>query len=196
MLPLMPSVRFFYDLGSPYAYLTAERIDSVFGANTEVEWIPVLLGGIFKSNGRSSWAETAGRAAGIAEVEKRGAARGLPPFKWPGNWPNNGLTAMRVAVYAHEQDAGRRFAHEAFYEQFTLGNELSETTNIASAAERAGLDPEAALSAAADPRIKKILIENTGEAIELGVIGVPSVAIGTTVYWGDDRLGEAIADLK
>jgi len=189
----MADVRFFYDLGSPYAYLTAHRIDEAFDVDVSVEWVPVLLGGIFKSNSRSSWAETNQRADGMHEVEMRAAAYGMPFFTWPDDWPNNGLTAMRVAAWAHENNSGRRFARAAFIEQFILGNPLSEIENIEAAAERAELDPEAALAGAQDPIIKAILKDNTEEAIDLGVIGVPTIAIGNEVFWGDDRLLEAVA---
>src|SRR3954469_20622972 len=58
---------FFYDLGSPYAWLTAERIDALFGEHRPL-WLPVLLGAIFKATGRGSWAETDARADGIAAI--------------------------------------------------------------------------------------------------------------------------------
>lgn len=186
-------VRFFYDLGSPYAFLTAERIDDAFDPGVEVEWVPVLLGAIHKATGRSSWAETAARAGGIAEVERRADERDLPPLVWPEVWPNNGLTAMRVAALAHREGAGRAFARSAFFEQFLLGHALSESAHIAAAAERAGLDADQALAAAGEQSVKDALRDNTESAIALGVIGVPSVAVGASVLWGDDRLAEAVA---
>ncbi|MGH2906204.1 MAG: 2-hydroxychromene-2-carboxylate isomerase [Solirubrobacterales bacterium] len=189
----MTDVRFFYDLGSPYAFLTAHRIDEAFDVDVPVEWVPILLGGVFKATGRSSWAETNSRADGMYEVEQRAGAYGMPFFSWPEDWPNNGLTVMRVAAWAHENNAGRRFARAAFAEQFLHGNPLSEVENIESAARRAELDPETALAGAQDPIIKAILKDNTEEAIALGVIGVPSVAVGSEVFWGDDRLIDAIA---
>ncbi|MBI5310957.1 MAG: DsbA family protein [Actinobacteria bacterium] len=197
------SVQFFYDLGSPYAYLTAWRIDDAFGSEIEVEWIPVLLGGIFKANGRSSWAETPAREEGMAEVERRGADYGLPPFVWPGadgagEWPNNGLTAMRVATWAHREGAGREFAMAGFFEQFSAGRDLSEPTAVAAAIERAGFDVAAASAGAVEQEVKDALRANTERALELGVIGVPSVAVERgdgerLVLWGDDRLDEAVA---
>ena len=188
----MADVRFYYDLGSPYAYLTAHRIDETFDVDTPVEWIPVLLGGIFKAGGRSSWAETGRRADGMHEVERRAAAYEMPLFSWPVEWPNNGLTAMRVAAWAHENNAGRRFARAAFIEQFIRGNALSERAHIEAAAECAGLDPAQALAGAQDPAIKAILKDNTEKAIELGVTGVPTVAVGDELFWGDDRLADAV----
>ena len=172
---------FFYDLGSPYAWLTAERIDSVLPV--EPLWVPALLGGIFKATGRGSWAETDARAEGIAEVERRAAERGLPDLRWPAPWPNNGLHAMRVAAALDS----REFALSAFRVHFTRGLALSDPENVALAAEEAGA------TVAED---KEKLRANTDLALSLGVYGVPSIAVGDQVFWGDDRLEEAASALE
>ena len=174
---------FFYDLGSPYAWLTAERVSPA------ARWVPVLLGGIFVVTGRSSWAETDARREGMEEVERRARERGLPVPTWPDPWPNNGLTAMRAAVAAHDQGEGERFALEAFRVHFVDGLALSDTGNIALAAERAGLDPAELLAATQDQTVKDRLRLNTEEAIEAGVFGVPSARLlSGEIVWGDDRI--------
>ena len=174
-------IEFFYDLGSPYAWLTAERIDALF--TTQPIWTPVLLGGIFKVRGRGSWAETERRAEGIAEVERRAARYGLPPLRWPEPWPNNGLQVMRVAAHADSHE----FALTAFRAHFTEGLALSDPANVAGVAARVGIEPL---------EDKQRLRENTDRALELGVIGVPTVAVGGELYWGDDRMEEAAASVR
>jgi 2-hydroxychromene-2-carboxylate isomerase len=187
--PTQTDALFVYDLGSPYAWLAAERIDDVLPA--PAVWLPVLLGGIFKAAGRGSWAETDRRAAGIAEVERRAAERGLGEVHWPEPWPNNGLQAMRAAAHAHAIGAGKRFALAAFRVHFLEGRALTEPPAIAAAAERAELDPDELLATTADPAVKDTLRANTERALELGVIGVPNVVVGSDLFWGDDRLEEA-----
>ena len=177
----MGRTEFFYDLGSPYAWLTAERIDALFDESPV--WTPVLLGGIFTVRGRGSWAETERRAEGIAEVERRAAAYGLPPLRWPEPWPNNGLEVMRVAAHADS----REFALAALRAHFTEGLALSDPDNVALVAERVGIEPHGD---------KQRLRENTDRALELGVIGVPTVAVGGELFWGDDRLEEAAASAR
>lgn len=186
-------VTFYYDLGSPYAYLTADRIDEQFDTDVTVDWVPVLLGGIFKATGRSSWAETPKRDDGIAEIAQRATAYGMPPFRYPEPWPNNGLAVMRVATWAHSAGAGRRFARAAFEVQFNDGLPLSEAENIELAAHRAGLDPQFALGSTEDSAVKQALIDNTQAAIDAGVIGVPTIVVDGEAFWGDDRLHEAVA---
>jgi 2-hydroxychromene-2-carboxylate isomerase len=173
----MTPAEFFYDLGSPYAWLTAERIDGLF-AEPPV-WTPVLLGGIFKATGRSSWAETDARDEGIADVELRAVSRGLPPLRWPEPWPNDGLHVMRVAAHADS----RKFALAAFRAHFVGGRALCHPATVAAIAEQVGVE------AVED---KQRLRDNTGRALELGVVGVPSIVARGEVFWGDNRLEDAV----
>ena len=183
--------RFYYDIGSPYAWLAAERLDAVLPG--DVEWTPVLLGGIFRATGRSSWARTELRRQGMAEIERRAAGRGLPPVRWPDPWPNDGLTVMRAAAYAHRIGAGKRFALEAFRAQFCEAAAMESAQSIALAASRSGLDPDAVLARTREPAVKQLLRANTDAALAAGVFGVPAVQVRGTVYWGDDRLEAAAA---
>lgn len=187
---MSPAV-FYYDIGSPYAWLAAERIDSVMRG--EVEWTPVLLGAIFRATGRGSWARTDRRRQGMAEIERRAAERGLPPLRWPDPWPNDGLLVMRAAAHAHRIGAGRRFAMEAFRAHFCDGAAMEAPESIRLAASRAGLDPETVLAATRDPAVKQLLRANTDAALAEGVFGVPTVVVGGAVHWGDDDLEAAAA---
>jgi 2-hydroxychromene-2-carboxylate isomerase len=186
---------FFYDLGSPYAYLAAERIHGVFeeaGAEAPV-WQPILLGGLFRRFGRDSWANGPGREAGLAEVERRAQAYGLPPIRWPDPFPGNTLFAMRVATFATEIGRGVSLPLAAFRQAFAAGRDLSDPDNVFVAAASAELHPRALRAAAERDSIKEALKAATEAAGDAGVVGVPSVLVGDEVFWGDDRLEEAAA---
>jgi 2-hydroxychromene-2-carboxylate isomerase len=191
----MPSVTFYFDLGSPYAYLAAERLTSLIPE--PVEWKPVLLGGLFKLTGRSSWAlgDYRRRQTGMAEIERRARAYGLAPIHWPDPWPADYLAAMRVATFAFATGHGREFAMQAFRDAFARGRDLSITAHVLSAAEQTGIDRRRAEDALHDPRIKQVLRDETDAAHALGVFGVPTVAIDDELLWGDDRLEDAAACL-
>jgi 2-hydroxychromene-2-carboxylate isomerase len=189
----MPQATFYFDLGSPYAYLAAERMADVLAE--PVRWQPLSLGGLFKTNGRSSWGLGDDRQAGMAEVERRALDYGLAPIRWPEPWPGNYLTAMRAATFALVAERAREFALQAFRDAFQLGRDLSVLTHVLDAAERAGLDRQAVEDGTQDPQIKQALRETTDAAHQLGVIGVPTIAIGGELFWGDDRLGDAAAHL-
>lgn len=185
---------FYFDLGSPYAYLAAERISGLF-AEAELEqpeWQPILLGGLFQRFGRDSWANGPGRAEGIAEVERRAAAYGLPPLVWPEPWPGNTLVAMRAAIFAKQTGRTVSFALAGFRQAFAAGRDLTRPDNVLVAAAACELHPNAVEKAVGTAAVKGTLREATDRAAELGVVGVPSVVVGDEVFWGDDRLEEAV----
>jgi 2-hydroxychromene-2-carboxylate isomerase len=195
----MPSVTFYFDLGSPYAYLAAERLDMLLpGA---VEWQPVLLGGLFKLAGRSSWAlgDYRRREAGMAEIERRARGYALAPMRWPDPWPSDYLVAMRAATFvfsAAGSGRGREFALQAFRNQFQRGTDLSIPANVFTVARQVGFDRSEVAAAVTDPRVKATLREATDAAYGAGVFGVPTFAIGDELFWGDDRLEDAAAHLQ
>ncbi|MGH2911324.1 MAG: 2-hydroxychromene-2-carboxylate isomerase, partial [Solirubrobacteraceae bacterium] len=145
---------FYFDLGSPYAYLAAERIGEELPE--PVRWQPVSLGGIFKLTGRSSWSlnDPERRRMGMAEVERRALSYGLPLLRWPDPWPGNYLTAMRAATFADKQGVGREFALQAFRNAFQEGHDLSVPERVFEAAHDAGLDPREVEEATGDQEIK------------------------------------------
>jgi 2-hydroxychromene-2-carboxylate isomerase len=186
---------FYYDLGSPYAYLSAERISGLFTAAglEQPEWQPILLGGLFRHFDRGSWAQTEARAEGMAEIERRAASYGLPKVVWPDPWPGEMLTAMRVATFAKQTGRTVSFSLAAFRQQFAAGKDLSDPENVMIAAAACELHPRALQSAIKTQIVKDALREATDEAAAAGIFGVPSVQVGDQVFWGDDRLEEAVA---
>jgi 2-hydroxychromene-2-carboxylate isomerase len=185
---------FYFDLGSPYAYLTAERISGLFAeAGVEQpEWQPILLGGLFRRFGRNSWGNGPGREAGIAEVEDRARRYGLPSLAWPRPWPGNTLFAMRAATFAKQSGRTVSFALSGFRQAFAAGRDLTEPDNVLVAAAACELHPRAVLKACETEAVKRELREATEGAAERGVTGVPSLLVGERVFWGDDRLEEAL----
>ncbi len=190
-----PRATFYFDLGSPYAYLTAERISGVFteAGLAQPEWQPVLLGGLFQHFERDSWGNGPERGAGMAEVERRAAEYGLPPLAWPEPWPGNMLMAMRAATFAKQTGRTVSFALAAFRQAFAAGRDLSEPDNVLIAAAGCELHPNALLKAVATEHVKSALREATDRAAELGVSGVPSLVVNGEVFWGDDRVEEAVS---
>ena len=184
---------FYYDLGSPYAYLAAERINQVLGVVPV--WQPILLGGIWQHSGGDSWAHTDSRNEGMAEIERRAAGYGLQSIRWPDPWPANTLTAMRVATFAQQGGRAVAFSLAAFRQAFAAGRDLAETDNVLIAAAACELHPRAVLKAIETRSVKDRLREATDDAYGKGVRGVPSVAVGDELYYGDDQLEAAAAAL-
>jgi 2-hydroxychromene-2-carboxylate isomerase len=184
---------FYFDLGSPYAYLAAERVNGLFAERglEAPEWQPILLGGLFKRFDRGSWALTPERDAGIAEVERRASLYGLPPIRWPDPFPGNTLMAMRAATYAKQTGRTVAFALAAFRQAFAAGRDLSDPENVLVAAAACELHPNAVLKAVETTAVKEELREATERAGDIAVKGVPSLVTDGSVFWGDDRLEDA-----
>src|SRR2546430_16235044 len=100
---------FYFDLGSPYAYLAAERIGRLFPEPPL--WQPILLGGLFKRLGTGSWALGDARATNVAEIERRARPYGLPPVVWSKPFPGNTLFAMRPPSHPLEAGSAGRPPH-------------------------------------------------------------------------------------
>src|SRR5262249_16635981 len=152
----------------------------------------ILLGGLFRRFGRDSWASGPGRAEGIAEVERRAAAYGLPPLAWPEPWPGNTLFAMRAAIFAKQTGRTVSFALAGFRQAFAAGRDLTEPENVLIAAAACELHPNALKKAVGTDIVKKALIGATEQAGDAGVTGVPAMVVDGQVFWGDDRLEEAV----
>jgi 2-hydroxychromene-2-carboxylate isomerase len=190
----MNRATFYFDLGSPYAYLAAERISGLFteAGLEQPEWQPILLGGLFQHFGRDSWGNGPEREAGMAEVERRASAYGLAPIVWPDPWPGNTLTAMRVATFAKQTGRTVSFSLAAFRQAFAAGRDLTDPDNVMIAGAACELHPKALLKAVQTEIVKGALREATDGAAALGVEGVPSLVVGEQVFWGDDRLEEGL----
>jgi 2-hydroxychromene-2-carboxylate isomerase len=128
----------------------------------------------------------------MRECERRASAYGLPPIAWPDGWPGNYLFAMRVATFAKEIGKTVSFSLAAFRQAFAGGRDLSEPDNVMLAAAAAEMHPRAISAAVERDAIKQRLREATDRAGDLGVRGVPSLVIGGEVFWGDDRLEDAL----
>jgi 2-hydroxychromene-2-carboxylate isomerase len=184
----------YYDLGSPYAYLAAERIADVLG--TAPFFQPVLVGGIFVERGHGSWSQTAERAKRIAEIEARAERYGLPRLNWPTGWPNNTLKAMRAATWATGLGEGESFAITAFRRAFREGADLSREEELIDVAESLGLTEGEVRAAIEAPPIKDRLREATARAWACGVAGVPCLEIRGEIFYGDDQLEAAAGRLN
>ncbi len=145
----LPVIRFYFDLGSPYAYLAAERLSKLLPE--PIEWQPILLGGLFRLTGRSSWAlgDHRRRSAGMAIVEARARAYGLPAVRWPDPWPSDYLFAMRATTYAFGAGLGREFAVQAFRDAFQRGVDLAIPANVLEVGREIGIDAEELTAGAA-----------------------------------------------
>jgi 2-hydroxychromene-2-carboxylate isomerase len=183
---------FYYDFNSPYAWLAAERVNHVLPVPPV--WQPVSFGHILQATGREPWSfHEPAKSEGIAEIERRAAERGLPAPRWIDGWPvrTYSLLPLRAAVFAQQAGRAVSFSLAAFRQLFAGGRTLAELDNVLIAAAASELHPRAVTKGIESQTVKDALRKATDEAIALGVVGVPTVAVGTTLFWGDDKLEDA-----
>jgi 2-hydroxychromene-2-carboxylate isomerase len=187
---------FYYDFNSPYSYLAAERISGLFAeAGVEQpEWQPISFGHVLKETGRRPWSYEEDKRADFAEIDRRVRERGLPEIRYPEGWPidNYSLNPLRAAIYAKESGRVVSFTLACFRQVFAAGRDMSDLDNVLLAAAACELHPNAVLKGIETKSVKARLRAATEEALERGVEGIPTVAVGDRLFWGDDRLEEAV----
>jgi 2-hydroxychromene-2-carboxylate isomerase len=179
---------FFYDLASPDAYLAAERISHVLGVVPE--FVPVRIGSVGAF--RCAEEETIYRS----DVERRAAAYGLMPLRWPAVFPADTDWALLVATYAKQ--AGRVVAYSmaAFRQAFAAGRDLGERDSVLIAAAAAEMHP-AAVAKGAELKGTRARLEAATEAARAaGVRDVPALLVGDRVFHGDRELEAAARALQ
>lgn len=191
----MPDAQFFYDFSSPYSYLAAERISGLF-AEAELEqpeWIPISFGHVLKQSGRRPWSFEDDRSADFAEIQRRADERGLPEVLYPDGWPieSYSITPARAATYAKESGRVVSFSLAMFRQVFAAGRD-PDTDTVLLAGAACELHPNAVTKALETASVKDRLKAATAGAIELGVEGIPTVAVNGDLFWGDDALAEAV----
>ena len=193
---------FYYDFSSPYSYLAAERISGLFAeAGVEQpEWQPISFGHILRVTGRRPWSipPEGPDPDHLAEVQRRADERGLPEVIYPKGWPveNYSLNPIRAAIYAKESGRVVSFTLACFRQVFAAGRDMSDVDNVLVAAAACELHPNAVLKGIETQSVKDKLRAATEEALERGVEGIPTVAVGDRLFWGDDQLEKAVAALR
>jgi 2-hydroxychromene-2-carboxylate isomerase len=190
-----PSIDFWFEFASTYSYPAAMRIEALAQKHgVRVVWKPFLLGPIFKAQGwdnspfniypakgRYMWRDL----ARICEELK------LPLVK-PSVFPRNGLLAARVACAAEGSAWQPSFVRNVYGANFARDLDISQRDVVRGCLEGVAPDPDAALAAADQDDTKARLRANTERAISLGIFGAPSVSVGDEIFWGNDRLEDAL----
>jgi 2-hydroxychromene-2-carboxylate isomerase len=175
---------FFFDLGCPFTYLAAERVERAFD---HVVWTPVsstvLRGGSLLSD------PDAEAAVRVAAAER--AAELRLPLEWPESFPSEVTAAMRVAAHAAECGRGAAFVLAAGRLAFCGGFDLDDPEILFEAAAAAGLALEDCLQAAGDRR-RDGRIEAAGRRLlAVGADRLPALRVGRSLYWGEHRVADA-----
>lgn len=196
------SLDFYFDFGSPAAYLAYTQLPSICAeTGASVNWQPMLLGGVFQATGNSSPAAVPAKGKYMFGDLQRFAARYGVPFKHNPHFPINTLMLMRGAVGLQMRKDERFAAYvKAVFEAIWVdGKNLNDLAETGAVLHAAGFDAAAMLALVSQQDVKDRLKVLTQRAVERGIFGAPTVFVGQTMFWGQDRLDfvrEALKELE
>lgn len=189
-------VEFWFEFASSYSYPAAMRIEQACRAQgVPLTWRPFLLGPIFRALGWSTSPFILQPAKGRymwRDLERTCARLGIA-FRKPSQMPRNGLTAARIACAADGADWLPEFVRRVYGANFAHDLDIAQSKVLLECLDGLVPDPQAQLAMAAAEDAKSKLRRNTEEAIELGIFGAPSFVVNGELFWGNDRLEEALA---
>lgn len=188
------AIDFWFDLASPYSALAAIRIGDV-ARGLEVRWRPFLLGPIFQAQGWNDSPFNLFPPKGRwmwRDVPRRAARVGLA-FRQPSRFPRHSVLANRVALVALDEGWGEDCVRATFRAEFEADADIADPGVMAGVVTALGHDGAAVLSRATSQPIKDALRASTEQAARQGIFGAPTFLADGELFWGDDRLDDALA---
>jgi 2-hydroxychromene-2-carboxylate isomerase len=190
-------LEFWFEFASTYSYPAAMRLERLAqAAGVTVRWRPFLLGPIFGAQGWTDSPFNIYPAKGRymwRDLERICAREALPLKLPPLRFPQNGLKAARLALAGEANGWTPAFARAVYAANFAAGQDITDDTVLTACLREAGADPDAAVAAANTAENKARLKTQTEEAVARGLFGAPSFTVGAELFWGNDRLEEAVA---
>ncbi|MDJ0839167.1 MAG: 2-hydroxychromene-2-carboxylate isomerase [Acidobacteriota bacterium] len=188
---MRPSIDFYFDFGSPASYLAYTQMPILAEeTGAQVNYKPVLLGGIFKMVGNTPPGALKPKGRYMTIDLKRYAERYGVPFAMNPHFPVNTLALMRgaTAVQADQPDRFLPFCDALFKAMWVDGKNLNDPAVVGSTLAEAGFDPSAMMTAIQDQSVKDKLKAETEAAAARGIFGLPTMFVGEEMFFGQDRL--------
>ena len=193
------TVEFYFDLGSPTAYLAYTQLPKICAqSDAQLIYLPILLGGVFKATGNAPPASVPAKGRYLFIDLDRYAKRYGVPLKINPHFPINTLVLMR-AVTGVQLRHPERFAAliDCLFKALWIeGRNLNDPATVGAVLSENGFDPEEMLALSADEEVKNALKEATEKAVQRGVFGAPSMFVGDQLFFGQDRLDFVIEALS
>lgn len=188
------SVQFLFDFGSPNACLSHRAIPAIAArSGATFDYVPVLLGGIFKATNNRSPAET---YAGVKnkrefhELETRRFVQrfGVKNYTMNPFFPVNTLNLMRAAIAAELEGVFEAYVDAAFHHMWEAPKKMDDPDVAIKAFNESGLDGAKLLARGQEPEVKAKLVANTQAAVERGAFGSPTFFVGDEMFFGKEQL--------
>lgn len=185
------SVDFYFDFGSPAAYLAWTQLPKVCAdSGATLNYRPMLLGGVFQATGNRAPISVPLKGSYLFDDLQRFATRYGVVFRNNPFFPVNTITLMRAASGLQMRTDPRfeGFVKAMFEAMWVNAKNLGDAATLAGVLTAAGLNSDELLALAAEPAVKDRLRTDTEAAVARGIFGAPTMFVGDTMYWGQDRL--------
>ncbi len=187
------AIEYWFDFTSPYGYLGSERIEAVAKRHgREIVWRPVLLGAIFKETGGAPLTEAPMKGPYSMHDFRRSAREHDIPFRMPETFPVGAVAAKRAVMHVRADAATNArtadLVHAVYRAYFVDGADIRDAEVVLDLAAGIGLEREPLAAALGDPAVKGALRDEIATALERGVFGSPTMALGGELFWGSDRV--------
>ncbi|KAA0952757.1 2-hydroxychromene-2-carboxylate isomerase [Pseudomonas sp. ANT_H12B] len=185
------TVEFFFDLGSPATYLAYTQLPKICEqTDSQLIYIPILLGGVFKATGNASPATIPAKGRYMFQDLDRYAQRYGVPLKFNPHFPINTLMLMRAVtgMQLRHPERFQAFIDCLFRALWVEGRSLEDPATVAAVLIQNGFDPNEVLALTTDEEVKAALKDNTEKAVQRGVFGAPSMFVDNQLFFGQDRL--------
>ncbi len=195
-------LEYHFDFASPNCYYSHKVIPAIEQRTGEkFDYVPILLGGVFKLTGNRSPMEQFAGVRNKSEYQAIETGRfarrhGIADFRMNPHFPVNTLQLMRGAVFARSQDCFGRYVDAVFACMWEQERNMADPEVIAGALADAGLPAGEIMAGTQDPAIKQMLIDNTVSSVERGCFGAPTFFVNDGIFFGKDRLREVEDEIR
>ncbi|HEY9193512.1 MAG TPA: 2-hydroxychromene-2-carboxylate isomerase [Methyloversatilis sp.] len=190
-----PHIEFWFDFGSPYSHLSAQRIDTLARERgVRVLWQPMLLGPIFRNAGWSGspFLQQPAKLAYMWTDIARQSAKYQQPWTHPSAFPRASLLPARIATAFGDEAWIGQFCAQVFALNFVHDKEIDSVDAMQRVLHDLGLPADTVIARAQTPEIKQALRDRTALGEQRGLFGAPSFLVGDALFWGNDRLEDAL----
>ncbi|MBV8259764.1 MAG: 2-hydroxychromene-2-carboxylate isomerase [Paraburkholderia sp.] len=191
----MPSLDFWFDLASNYSYLSVMRIEALAGrAGVEVRWRPFLLGPVFEALGWKGppFVVQQEKGAYVWQDMRRQCSKYALPWRQPSEFPRRSVLATRIAVLADDEPWLSAWCRTVMTRNYGDDLEVDSPEAVTQMLTALGLHAQRLIEEAGGDANRQRLRERTQRARDLGIFGAPTFFVGDEMFWGNDRLEDAI----
>jgi 2-hydroxychromene-2-carboxylate isomerase len=188
-------IDFWFTMGSTYSGLSVMRLADVErSAGVAFRWRPFHLLLILQEMKHVPFADKPAKCAYMwRDIARRAAMYGLPG-RFPAPYPaKQSVVANRVAIVGMREGWGKDFVRAAYRRWFQEGEETGSEPNLSSSLRDIGQEPDRVLALASASETNDRLLAETDSARQLGIFGSPTFVVGRELFWGDDRVEDAIS---